>query len=411
MAEKTTPGMPLNDTRLIEPITDRSGLCTAKWEMEFARKGRNSLLSFGTADMDFRSPRPVIQAIEQAAHRGHFGYPAKSAGYYEAILGYLQRRFDWRIEQEWLQSATGIYASMAALVLELTRPGDEIIYQTPVHHIFEELIRTNERVPVANPLKLVGGQYEMDLDHLTRAITARTKLLFLCSPHNPVGRVWTRIELTALHELCERRGIVVVSDEVYGGLLFPGVTFTPMASLSRSASLNTITVTSASKPFNTTGLKHSIVIAENERFRAAYLQGMRRTNMQYGGSLFGQVATEAAFRDGDEWSRQLMVLIARNFEATKNFLAEHMPVARMCQPQATYFAWIDCRFMGLSDADLVSFFEDEADIIVSSGQVLGPGGEGHVRLNLGCTQDVLVEGLQRIRRALGRRQQRGTAGG
>ena len=244
----------------------------------------------------------------------------------------------------------------------------------------------------------------MDLEHLRRSLTPRTKLLFLCSPHNPVGRVWTPTELGALHQVCEQHGVIVVSDEVYSGLLFPGESFTPMAAVSQSASLNTVTLASASKSFNTTGLKHSMVISENEQLRAKYAQGMKRTNMHYGGSLFGQVATEAAFRDCDEWSRQLMALIAQNFESMKKFLAAHLPDARAFDPEATYFAWVDFSFMELTDGDLISFFEDEANVIVSCGSALGPGGERHIRLNLGCTQEMLLEGLSRIHQAFLRRK-------
>jgi cysteine-S-conjugate beta-lyase len=393
----------MDENGLVEPITDRRGLSTAKWEMEFERKGRRSLLGFGTADMDFKSPRPVIQALEEAVKRGHFGYPFRGPGYYSAIQGYFQRKFGWQVEREWIQGATGIYPSMGLLVLELTAPGDEIIYQTPVHQMFEELIRTNQRTPIANPLRVVGAQYEMDLKHLQRVITPRTKLLYLCSPHNPVGRVWTRAELTALHEICHRNGIVIISDEVYSGLLFPGASFTPMAALSPAASRNTITVGGASKSFNITGLKHSLVIAANEQHRAAYEQAMRRTNMNFGGSLLGQIATETAFRDCDRWSEELMGLVVRNFAITKDFLVNHIPSARIYDAGATFFAWVDFSFMALTDDELMTFFEDEANIIASWGHILGPGGKGHVRLNLGCTREMLLEGLSRIREAVGNR--------
>ncbi len=387
------------DAAVVKFITDRTGLSTAKWEMEFARTGRKSLLSFGTADMDFQSPEPVVQAISAAAKRGHFGYPFKSESYYAAVTGYFQRQFDWKVERAWIQSATGIYASMGSLVLELSEPGDEIVYQTPVHQIFEEIIQANDRVPVPNPLRMIDGCYEMDFDHLQQVITERTKLLFLCSPHNPVGRIWSEKDLLRLHEICEKNGVIVIADEVYSGLLYPGQKFTPMASVSHAASLNTITLASASKSFNTTGLKHSLVIAENADLRDASARGMRRLNMQYGGSIFGQIATEVAFRDCDEWSRQLMGFIAENLAVTRQFFAQHIPQAKVTDPQATYFAWIDFSFMRLTNAELLSFFDEEANVVVSSGAYLGPGGEGHIRLNLGCSREMLLEGLQRIQQA------------
>lgn len=390
-----------------DEILQREGLQTAKWESEFARKGRRTLLSFGTADMDFRSAPQIVETLQNVAASGHFGYPHKPPSYYEAAVGYLSRHFSWDIQPDWIQASTGIYASIQPLLEELTSPGDEVVYQPPVHHIFEELVRANGRIPVANPLVLQDGRYRMDFEHLERCMGPRAKLLLLCSPHNPVGRVWTREELESLHALCLRREVAVIADEVYSGLLYPGNVFVPMASLSPEASMNTVTLISASKGFNLTGLKHSLVISENPAFRAAYLAGQRRSNLYFGGSVFGHVATEVAFRECDSWSRQLMEYVVGNFEFLREFSKQFLAPVTVHQPEATYFAWMNWRFMALGPSELVGFFEDEADVIVTSGHALGAVGDGYIRLNLACPRAVLAQGLERIRDALDMFRSRG----
>ncbi|KAF7964174.1 hypothetical protein AWV80_41140 [Cupriavidus sp. UYMU48A] len=204
-----------------DQVLDRTRLSTAKWEGEIARTGRHDLLAFGTADMDFQSPAPIVEALKECAARGHFGYPHKGAGYYQSIVDYFSRRFSWTVEKDWILSATGIYASLQPILDELTAPGDEVIFQTPVHHIFREVVVAMGRVPVENPLKSNGQQYAMDLADLESKISPKTKVLLLCSPHNPMGRVWTAEELRALHEICFKNRIIVVTDEVYSGLLYP----------------------------------------------------------------------------------------------------------------------------------------------------------------------------------------------
>ncbi len=382
-----------------DAVLDRTALSTAKWEQEFARLGNTGLLAFGTADMDFRSAQPIIDALTAAAQRGHFGYPYKGDLYYGAVTDYFKRKFDWAIEKSWIQTATGVYASLSPIVEELTDPGDEIIFQTPAHHIFEESVRALKRVPLENPLKVIGGHYSLDIDDLESKITPRTKILLFCNPHNPTGRVWTREELEAVQEVCVRRGVIVLSDEIYSGLLYRGAKFTPMASISHTASMNTITLASASKSFNTTGLKHSLVIAENEGVRDAFLRGQRRSNMYYGGSIFGQIATEVAFRDCDDWSEQLMQYVEENGKLATEMLGEILPDAYCYQPQSTYFLWVDMSAYQISSRELVRHFEERANITVTSGHLLGTGGDRHIRLNLGCPRCVLVEGLKRIRAA------------
>lgn len=374
-----------------------------KWEAEIARKSDPTLLCFGTAEMDFPAAPAVLAAVRRVAGAGHFGYPLKRPSYYEAITGFFERRFGWHVEKEWLASNVGIYPSMQPIIAELTEPGDEILYQSPVHHVFPEVIDAAGRVAVANPLKKVGSRYEMDFDDLIARITSRTRMLILCSPHNPVGRVWRRDELARLHEICLAHDILVVSDEVYNGLILPGATFTPFAAVSAEASLNSITLTSASKSFNLTGLKHSLVIAENATLRHAYLTGLKRSNLHFGGCIFGQAATEAALRDCDPWTEALVAYLQGNLMHLREFLAAELPEVTLTEPEATYFAWLDFARFGLSDDALRAFLEDEAHVVLTPGHLLGQGGSGHARLNLATPRVILDQGLKRIAEASRRR--------
>lgn len=380
-----------------DTILPRDGLCTSKWEFEFERKQDKTLLPFGTADMDFKSAQPIIDALIAAAQRGHYGYPYKPESYYESIINYHERKFGWKIEKEWIQSGVGIYSSMGALVQELTEEGDRILYMTPVHHIFSEVITANHRVAVPVALKPAHPTYEIDFEKLRESIKPGTKLLFLCNPHNPMGRIWNREELIELHEICSSNGIIIISDEVYAGLVYKNEIFTPMASISQAASLNTITVTSASKSFNLTGLKHSLVVTESIVLQNKYLDAQRRTNMYYGGSTFGIIATEMAMSSVcDEWSRDVIEYVEENLRYAQEFFGKYFPDVLLYKPQSTYFLWADFSSFNMSNEELMSFFENKAHIIVSNGLFLGKECGNYIRFNLGCPREQLARGLERI---------------
>lgn len=381
---------------------DRSSLSSMKWEAEIARKNDPTLLCVGTAEMDFRAAPAVLAALESVAKRGHFGYPYKRASYHEAIIGYFDRHFDWHIERDHILSNVGIYPSMQPIIEELTRPGDEIIFQPPVHHIFPEVIGAAGRVPVANPLRKTGTHYEFDFENLEAVITPRTKMLLLCSPHNPVGRVWTLQELTRLETICARHGIIVVADEVYFGLVLPGSKFTPYAKVSEAAASWSISLISASKSFNLTGLKHSLVVIKNLEFRNAYMNGLKRNNLYFGGDIFGQAATEAAFRDADGWSSELVHYIAANQDFLVEFIRVRLPWVKVTLAEGTYFSWLDFGALNETEDRLKHILEDEAHVMATMGVNLGSGGAGHIRINMATQRDILHQALNRIADAIDR---------
>ena len=378
---------------------DRSKLHTMKWEYEQGRKRNPDLLCFGTAEMDFQAAPPILKAFQQVVDNGHFGYPYKREDYYQAVIGYFKRHCQFEIKKEWIANSVAIYPSFQSLIEGLSDPGDEVIFQTPVHFIFADIVRSLKRVPVENPLKETDGTYKMDFEDLKRKITHKTKLFLLCNPHNPVGRAWTAHELRALMEICIQHHILVISDEVYFGLVYPNKQYTPLASVSREASLNSVTCISPSKSYNLTGIKHSLVITENTEIMEKYKAELHKNNEFFGESIFGHAAVTAAFGECDQWSRELMEYIEGNYQLVRSFMSQHIPQVRVFSPEATYFLWMDFRFLGMSDEELTTFFEDDAQVEVSQGYSLGTGGSGFVRLNLATQRSILSQGLERIRKA------------
>lgn len=378
---------------------DRTKLHTMKWEYEQDRKRNPKLLCFGTAEMDFRAAPPILEAFQEVVANGHFGYPYKRDRYYDAVTGWFKRHCDLEVKREWIANSVAIYPSFQGLIEGLSQEGDEVIFHTPVHFIFADIVKALKRVPVENPLTVRNGRYEMDMEDLKRKITPRTKLFILCNPHNPVGRAWTAEELGALMEICTAHRIIVISDEVYFSLIYPGKKYTPLMSVSREAAMNSVTCISPSKSYNLTGIKHSLVIAENPKLLEVYRAELHKNNEFFGESIFGHAAVEAAFGKCDRWTEELMEYISGNFRMLQGFFAANLPDVKVFQPDATYFVWMDFRCMGLSREELTVFFEDSAQVEVSQGYSLGTGGEGFIRLNMACPRAVLREGLERIREA------------
>lgn len=382
---------------LFERPVNRSGLSAMKWEAEIARTGYSDLLSFGTADMDFASPQPVLDAVCAVAKSGHLGYPFIRDSYYRAIEDWLLRTAGWKVDaRACTDVGVGIYFSVWVILDALTEPGDEVIIQRPVHSCFAQMVRDNGRTVVANPLKLAGNRYAIDFEQLERCFTPKTKLFWLCNPHNPVGRAWTGEELQTLGEICLRHGVWILSDDVYCGLVYPGHRYTPIASLSRELSERTVTCYSPSKSYNTTGIKFSYVLTENPELLDRYNRSLQKTDLHYGVNSIGLAVTEAAYNHCDRWLADLMRHVERNHRLLTDFVAERMPGAAVTEADATYFGWIDFRGLGVPSKELTGIFEREAHVLLVDGASLGPGGEGFIRINLGCTEETLLEGLSRI---------------
>lgn len=380
---------------------DRSGMSTMKWEAEIERTGKKDLLCFGTADLDFLSPQPILDAIHQVANIGHLGYPYIKQSYYDAIINWSRRHGEWDIKKEWISNNVGIWPASWTIIDALTEPGDEIIFQVPVHFCFGAVTKESGRVAVLNPLIRKDGRFVMDFEGLEHCFTDKTKLFWLCNPHNPVGRAWEREELERLSSICLRHGVKIISDDVYCGLLYPGIRYTPIATISKEVSMNTITCYSTSKTYNTTGDKHAFVVCENPEILEAYNNSLKKLNLNYGMNIFGLAITEAAYNCCDPWVTELMEYVRGNYMLIKNTIEKEMPLVRLAKAEATYFAWLDFGKLNLSRERLVDLIEREANISVEMGYKYGEAGEGFVRINMGCRRAVLQEGLNRIVNAYG----------
>lgn len=378
-------------------IVKNDGLLRLKWEEERERASCPELLCFGTADMDYRSPEPILAALRSVLERGHLGYPKIPDAYYEAIHDWLFSIAGWNVDTRCcvLQNS-GVYVLAWGALQLLTKPGDAVVILTPVHSVFKELLTLNNRKTIECPLMLKNGFYEIDFSFLEGCLASGAKVLWLCNPHNPVGRAWTKEELAKIAELCLRYQVNIMSDDVYCGLTYAGKQYTPIASLSQEISYRTITFYSTSKIYNTTALRHAFLVSENPEFTKRYSELLTSMGVSYGQNLMGLKATIAAFRECEPWRIRLMEQIARNHRFLTETFEKNVPECKVIQAEATYFAWIDLRALNIRPPQLTYLLEQETQIVVENGFRLGKGGNGFIRFNLAASQEDLKEGTKRL---------------
>lgn len=381
---------------------NRYGSASAKWDGVEMRFGEPGLLPMWVADMDFMSCPAIIEAIKQRAEHGIFGYPMETDAYRQAVIGWMERRFHWEVRPEWLHYSPGVIPALSFIVQTFTQPGDKVLIQPPIYHPFEEVIDNNRRQVVYNPLSLVDGGYRMDFADLRRKAAGGVKMLLLCSPHNPVGRVWTKDELLELGEICLANGVLVVSDEVHADLLFPGHTHTPFASISGEFAQHCVVCTAASKTFNLAGLQTANIIIPNAKLSRMYKATMMEVHHLMGANIFGPVATEAAYRHGEPWLEELLDYLNQNYLFFNKYMNTRISRLQVHQLEGTYLAWVDCSGLGMDTNTLARFMRRQAKVAINDGSLFGLGGEGHIRINIACPRSVLKEGLRRIESAINR---------
>lgn len=376
------------------------GGTAAQWDRPSRRHGADRTLAMWVADMDFRCPEPVIRAMRERVEHGIFGYSNRTDSYLEAVASWFSRRQGWPVEQDWITTTPGVVPTLNVVVRGFTQPGDKVIVQRPVYYPFFRVTRNNGAEIVSNTLILEDGDYRMDLEDLERlAADPKAKLLILCSPHNPIGKVWGVPELRAVAEICARHGVLVVADEIHGDLLHPGVSFTPFATLGAVAADNTIVCTAPSKTFNLAGLHTSNVIIPNPTIRERFRQALAVQSLP-GMNPFGIVATEAAYREGEPWLAAVMDYVAGNARRMAEFFAAEVPQLRVIPPQGTYLLWFDCRALGLDQEALEELMLNRARIYFDEGYIFGPEGAGFERINIACPRALLDDALVRIREAV-----------
>lgn len=389
-----------------DQIINRRGTASTKHDLNAVMFGREDVLPMWVADMDFPAPEPVVRALQERAAHPVYGYTFPPDPLCQCIVERMEKRYGWKIKKEWIVFTAGVVNGLYSAIEAFTQPGDEVVVQPPVYYPFYSAIRNSGCQVAYNPLVLNEGRYTMDLEGLEKLFEARTtfpvktprvKAIILCSPHNPVGRVWTKEELGALAEICLRHNCLILSDEVHCDLLVRGAKHTPTASLSRKIEQHTITFMSASKTYNLAGLYTSFAIIPNDVLRKQYVDRRAGRNS---GNIFGLVATEAAFRYGDEYLEQLLSYLDANREYFKNYVETRIPRLKVIPAEGTYLAWVDMRALGLEPEELQSFMREKARLAVDDGYAFGPGGEGFQRFNLACPRSMLQEALLRLEKAV-----------
>jgi len=373
-------------------IIERRGTDSIKWA-----RYPEGVIPLWVADMDFPSPEPVIRALQRRLDHGIFGYSQPAPELKAALRERLRALYGWEVNEEEILFVPGIVTGLNIAIQSYAAPGDGVLIQPPVYfHFFRDPIH-HGRVVQDPPLVRREDSYEIDFEAFDKAITGRTRLFILCNPHNPVGRAFTRGELEQLAEICLRRRVVICSDEIHCDLLYEGIRHVPIAGLSTEVAAATVTLMAPSKTYNIAGLECGFAVIRNEELRK---QWMRTSyGIVPGINIMGHVAGLAALKEGQEWLEQILVYLQRNRDFLAGYVRANMPALRMCRMEATYLAWLDCREAGLPGGP-ASFFLKQARVGLSNGPEFGRGGEGFVRMNIGCPRATLAEALDRMKLAL-----------
>ena len=376
---------------------DRREVPALKWRQADA----DEVFPAGVADMDFRAAPVIREAMRRRLAHGVFGYEAVPDGLFAALSGWFEARHGWAIDPAHVLRAPNVLNSLAIAASLFTAPGEGIIVQPPVFFDFYDIIRENRREILTNPLLLENGRYRMDFAGLERlAARPEARMLFLCNPHNPVGRVWTRGELARLSAICRAHDVLVVSDEIHADITFPGRAFTPFASLGGKDAQNSIVCVSPAKSFNIASCCSSFTIIADASRRAAFQAENSRLTVNKN-NAFASVAMLAAYRAGGPWLDAALDYIHGNLELARARLAA-MPGVRLIEPEGTFLLWLDFRELGLPPDALLAFLREKAGWIVTSGAAFGAEGEGFTRVNIACTRARLGKALDRLEAALKR---------
>lgn len=374
-----------------DKITDRRATNSYKWD-----SAPEGVLPMWVADMDFRTAPAIIDALQKRVAHGIFGYTRVPDAYYDAVTSWFSRRHGWDIDREWIIYTSGVVPAVSAVIKALTVPGDKVIVQTPVYNCFFSSIRNNGCEIVSNPLRRTADTYEMDFDALERcAADPRAKVMLLCNPHNPAGRVWTPDELTRLGNICLRNGVTVVADEIHCELVYQGFKYTPFASLSDAFLHRSVTCVSPSKAFNIAGLQIANIVAFDNDLRSRIDKAIN-INEVCDVNPFGVAATIAAYNEGEEWLNQLVDYLHGNYEAMAEFCRRELPEFSITRLEGTYLVWMDCSSLGMPSDALEHALLDDARLWLNAGTMYGAEGEGYMRWNIACPRSVMLDGLNRF---------------
>lgn len=378
-----------------DKIVDRDRTSNVKYDMRNSYFGKSDLLPMWVADMDFETPYFIREAVIERAKHPIYGYSFRTEDYFQSIIKWVKKRHNWKIEKDWILSSPGIVPALNFAVHAYTNPGDGIIVQPPVYFPFFNAIKNNGRKIVYNQLKLQDNTYQFDFEDLNKK-AKEAKMLFLCSPHNPVSRCWTKDELRELADICIKNNLIIISDEIHNDLVLPDFKHYPMATLSEEIANLTVTCIAPSKTFNLAGLATSSLIISNEGLRKKLNDKLEEFHIS-GINLFGMIASEAGYTYGDKWLDEMLHYLQGNFDLLESTLNNEFETISLVKPEATYLAWIDFRKTGMKDEDIKNRLINKAELGLSHGPMFGPGGEGFQRMNLAAPRLFVHEAIGRLR--------------
>jgi len=378
-------------------VIDRTGTGSVKWDLAEVFFGRADLLPLWVADMDFESPPEVRAALAERARHGIYGYTSPKLDYYQSLTAWFRKRHSWDIKYDWLYFAPGVVPAINLAIQTYTEPGERVIIQKPVYYPFMLAISNNGREIINNPLKLINSMYLIDFDDLEmKASDPAARLMILCSPHNPVGRVWTREELNRVGEICCSHDVLVLSDEIHCDLTYENHRHIPFGSIRDAFLMNSITCISPSKTFNLAGLQTAGLIIANPELGRKYKHTIDCLGL-LGPNLFGAEALTAAYAHGGSWLDAVMSYISGNLSYLKEYIIENIPRIAVIEPEGTYLVWLDFRPLGLDNKSLRQLMLEKAHVALDDGFIFGsPEGDGFMRINIACPRATLAEALRRI---------------
>ncbi len=379
-----------------DKIIDRTGTNALKLEFRERLFGTNEVIPLWVADMDFKTPKEVAEAIRKRAEHPLYGYTSRDEEFYQTIVNWQKKRHLWHVARDWVEFMPGVVPTLIMAVQAFTDEGDKVVIQPPVYPPFFEVIKDHGRIIAENPLMNTKKGYRIDFEHLEKITSApEVKMLILCHPHNPVGRVWNREELEKLGSICLRNDVLIVSDEIHADLVHGDQPHVPLASISTELAENSITCMAPSKTFNIAGLNTSYIIVPNEKIRRAMQIKLQAYHL-FTGNMFGAEALKAAYKYGEPWLEALLEYIKGNVEFVLDFVEQNMPEIEIHKPEATYLMWLDFSAWGLSDAKLRKFLIDQAGIGLNYGPTFGSQGKGFHRLNVASSRKVIEKAMTQL---------------
>ena len=381
-----------------DEIIDRYNTNSIKYDFAAERGKPEGLIPLWVADMDFRTAPCVTQALEKSARHAIFGYTeAKREGpYFDVMRKWFSQRLGFEIKPEWVIKTPGVVFAIFAAIRAFTEPQDAVLIQTPVYYPFKESVADNGRLLVTNPLLYTDGKYKIDFDDFENKIVKKNiKLFILCSPHNPVGRVWTKDELSRMGEICLKHNVIVISDEIHCDFVFPGRRHTVFGTISEEFLNNSVICTSPSKTFNLAGLQTANIFIADENLRRKFRKEISKTGYSQLNTM-GIVSCQAAYEDGGEWVDEMLAYLEKNYRYVKEFTAAKLAKIRLAELEGTYLIWLDMNAYGLSDIELEKTIVEKAGLWVSNGSIFGEEGKGFIRINTACPLSTLVTAFDRL---------------